>query len=223
MRKPKGKPRSPKRIQKPKRTKSAPGRFFLQLAFLAILVFGVVKLTGYVSGKKFNPIEAAIGKPVDQLNGVFVYYNGSTGNSSGRNIAPCGYNIGQKYQCVEFVKRYYFEHLGHKMPNSFGHARDYFNKNLDDGQLNRDRNLLQFTNPGSSKPKVDDIVVFRPTALNPYGHVAVVSRVNRRSMEIIHQNAGPGRPTRLKYDLKYRDGKWEMDSERAMGWLRVRD
>ncbi len=49
-----------------------------------------------------------IGSIIDEFNGVAVYYNHNVGNVSGRNLAPDGYNLGLKYQCVEFVKRYYF-------------------------------------------------------------------------------------------------------------------
>ncbi|MFA0963395.1 hypothetical protein AB9P05_16445 [Roseivirga sp. BDSF3-8] len=49
---------------------------------------------------------------------------------SGRNLTPDGYNLGLKYQCGEFMKRYYYLHLNHKMPDSYGHARDFFNPSL---------------------------------------------------------------------------------------------
>jgi len=51
-----------------------------------------------------------------------VYYNGSVGHVSGRNLVPDGYNPGLKYQCVEFVKRYYYQHLNHKIPDSYRHT-----------------------------------------------------------------------------------------------------
>jgi surface antigen len=202
------------------------GRIFSIMIILAVVSAGAYKLKDRIPRHiidKFRPAPAAeLGKPLDDLNGVYVYYNGHTSSTRGRSIAPCGYNLGLKYQCVEFVKRYYYQHFNHKMPNSYGHAKSFFNPGLKDGQLNRDRNLLQFTNPSKSKPEVGDIIVFRATQGNPYGHVAIVSKVGRNTMEIIHQNAGPNRPTRLKYDLKQNDGKWKMESRRAQGWLRMR-
>jgi surface antigen len=191
------------------------------IAFIAVVMGVGVRYRHYLTRSHVKAILRPVedGKPIDEFNGVQVFYNGHTGNTHGRTIRN-GYNIGLKYQCVEFVKRYYYEHLGHKMPNPYGHARDFFDTSLRDGQFNKQRNLYQYTNPGFSKPMVNDIVVFKPTRGNPYGHVAIVSQVNRRSMEIIHQNAGPGRPSRLKYDLKYENGKWHMISPRAMGWLR---
>jgi hypothetical protein len=61
-----------------------------------------------------------------------VYYNGGVANVVGRNVSVDGYNLGLKYQCVEFVKRYYYQHLGHKMPDTYGHAKDFFDRNVAD-------------------------------------------------------------------------------------------
>jgi hypothetical protein len=85
-----------------------------------------------------------VGQQIDNLNGVAVFYNAGVGHSSGRNLAADGYNLGIKYQCVEFVKRYYYEHLHHKMPDSHGNAKDFFNPALPGGSRNAQRDLLQF-------------------------------------------------------------------------------
>ena len=55
-------------------------------------------------------------------------------NVSGRNVTVDGYNLGLKYQCVEFVKRYYYKHYRHKMPNSYGNAKDFFIAQISDGR-----------------------------------------------------------------------------------------
>lgn len=161
-----------------------------------------------------------IGQEVDRLNGVIVYYNGKVGNVEGRNTAPDGYNLGLKYQCVEFVKRYYYEHLNHKMPDSYGHAKDLFNKSLSDGQKNKARNLTQYSNMSKSKPKVDDIIVFDATAFNQYGHTAIISRVNDNEIEIIQQNPGLYGNSRTNYVFVQQDGKWKIENDKVLGWLR---
>lgn len=164
-----------------------------------------------------NPIALSIGDKVDSFNGVYVYYNGNIGHVLERNIGKDGYNIGLKYQCVEFVKRYYYLHYKHKMPDSYGHAKDFFNKKLSDGALNQARNLRQFSSPSSSKPKVGDIVIFDGHLGNPYGHVAIVSAVSDESIEIIQQNPGPTAPSRETLFLLNKDGKYELES--SLGWL----
>lgn len=162
----------------------------------------------------------SIGQQIDSINGVFVYYNGGVDNVEGRNTTADGYNLGLKYQCVEFVKRYYYEHLNHKMPDSYGHAKDFFDKTLFDGQINEQRNLTQYTNPSKTIPKVDDLLVFKGTIYNKYGHVAIISKVAENDIEIIQQNPGPNGPSRKTFIVENKDGKWEIKDERILGWLR---
>lgn len=167
----------------------------------------------------FNPNHET-GEPIDSLNNVVVYYNGGVNHVMERNVAGDGYNLGLKYQCVEFVKRYYYEHLDHKMPDSYGHAKDFFDKNLTDGQINPGRDLIQFINPSETKPKTNDLLVFRGTVFNTYGHVAIISKVTESKIEIIQQNPGPFGQSRETFDLLQNGGKWKVDHDRALGWLR---
>jgi len=91
--------------------------------FLLLLTAFVA--AGYFVATRFNINPAhTIGEPLDELNGVAVYYNGAINNTSGRRTTEDGYNLGLKFQCVEFVKRYYYERFNHKMPNAMGHADD---------------------------------------------------------------------------------------------------
>lgn len=183
----------------------------------AALVFFLYKKNKNSSHKAYN-----IGDPLDSLNHVVVYYNGGMGNVSERNTSLDGYNIGLKYQCVEFVKRYYYEYYKHKMPNAYGNAIDFFNKNLKDGALNVDRNLIQYTNPSKSKPQVGDLIILDATWTNEYGHVVIVSKVTEDEVEIIQQNAGnPDHPREI-FDLEFNDGLWEIDHFRILGWLRMK-
>ncbi len=147
-------------------------------------------------------------------------YNGGVGNVSGRRLTDDGYNLGLKYQCVEFVKRYYYEELNHKMPDSYGHAKDFFNSNLKDGEKNKQRNLNQFTNPSKSKPEINDLVVYSGTTMNKYGHVSIISNVTENEIEIIQQNPGPFGKSREKFDLTMENGKWRIKNDRILGWLR---
>ncbi|WP_179351931.1 CHAP domain-containing protein [Winogradskyella vidalii] len=186
-------------------------------------LFGVLILclVGFFISKKINlNPKYEVGQKIDQLNGVAVYYNGGVGHVDGRQLTDDGYNIGLKYQCVEFVKRYYYEALHHKMPNSYGHAKDFFDQNLNDGNKNKQRNLTQFTNPSQSKPKVNDLVVYQGTLLNKYGHVAIVSKVTEKEIEIIQQNPGPFGNSREKYNLINKAEKWKIDNNKILGWLR---
>lgn len=161
-----------------------------------------------------------VGQEIDRLNGVAVFYNGGVGHSSGRNLAPGGYNLGIKYQCVEFVKRYYYEHLNHEMPDAYGNAKQFFDGALADGALNTHRGLFQYANGSDSKPRPDDLLVFGPSLLNRYGHVAIVSAVTDSAVEIVQQNPGPFRSSRERLPLQFESGRWRYQNSRVLGWLR---
>ena len=154
------------------------------------------------------------------MHGVYVYYNGSLDHVSGRSVTPDGYNLGLRYQCVEFVKRYYYQALHHRMPDSYGHAYEFFDVALKDGQLNTRRDLLQYANPSPEKPRVGDILVFNKTAANPYGHVAIVSAIIGQELEIIQQNAGPVGKSRVRIPILYQRGHWLLKHGQVLGWLR---
>lgn len=160
------------------------------------------------------------GEAIDELDGVAVYYNGAMNHVQGRNVSSDGYNLGLRWQCVEFIKRYYFEHFGHRMPEARGNAKDFFDKRLGDGELNQARNLLQYSNSGLSTPALGDIIVFAPWLFNPYGHVAIVSKVEEGAIEVIQQNPGPFGVSRETHALVREGGHVTVGSGRVLGWLR---
>jgi surface antigen len=152
---------------------------------------------------------------IDRFHNVPVYLH------IGKNIrhrASDGYNYGLEWQCVEFVKRYYYDHLKHKMPNTYGHAKNFYNHALKDGQRNTERGLIQFSNKSKSKPKVNDLVIMDGHTFNKYGHVAIISKISVNEIEVIQQNTG--RYTRETFKLLHKNGLWEIVNHRLMGWLR---
>ncbi|MBI1835655.1 MAG: CHAP domain-containing protein [Flavobacteriia bacterium] len=160
------------------------------------------------------------GQKIDSLNHVLVFYNDGMNSTSGRNLTVDNYNLGLKYQCVEFVKRYYYEYYHHKMPNSFGNAKDFFNPTLNDGALNKDRNLIQFSNGSKKKPQIGDLLVLDATSFNQFGHVAIISDVTADEIEIIQQNTSHSRDY---FDCYHQNNKWFIDNDRILGWLRKDD
>ncbi|MFD2598439.1 CHAP domain-containing protein [Sphingobacterium corticis] len=195
----------------------------MKKAFTYLAVIIVLFAIGIYTVKNVNlNRELQVGDRIDSLNGVYVYYNGGVSHSGERNTAADGYNIGITYQCVEFVKRYYYEYYDHKMPDSYGNAKDFFDSKLADGAWNEKRDLLQFTNPSSEIPQQGDLLIYTPTLWNRYGHVAIVSFVGADHIEIIQQNPGPFASSRERYPLKKDGEKWLIENERVLGWLRMK-
>lgn len=162
--------------------------------------------------------ESEAGTLIDSYKGVAVYSNGQNFMSShGLSYSEDGYYYGYKWQCVEFVKRFYYEKYGHKMPDGAGHAKYFYNPLLEQGELNEQRGLVQYENGGDIKPKTDDLLVFADGA---YGHVAIVCDVGNNWVEVIQQNS---EVTRERYKLEKEDGKYLITGERVpAGWLRIK-
>ncbi|CAD0002094.1 CHAP domain-containing protein [Flavobacterium salmonis] len=195
----------------------------MKIKKITLLIISVLVLTyaGIKVVKKINlNSDYKIGQPLDSLNGVKVYYNGGVDNVLERNVTKDNYNLGLKYQCVEFVKRYYYEHYNHKMPDAYGHAKDFFDSKIKDGDLNRNRGLIQYANPGKAKPEIGDLVIFSGSLLNRFGHVAIISKISENEIEIIQQNPGPFGSSREVFAVKNQEGKYKIESSRLLGWLR---
>lgn len=125
------------------------------------------------------------GDPVGSFNGVTAYYNSGDINScADRNISSDGYMYGMKWQCVEYVRRYYKDVFDHEM-NRWGNATDYFRMSFDNGEYNAERDLIQYHN-GMETPQVHDIIVWG----GKYGHIAIVTDVDSNYVYTIAQNVG---------------------------------
>lgn len=191
-----------------------------------VITLGILLVAGYVvfryiNKSDFNPNpKYTLGQPLDSFNGVIVYYNGMVGHCDGRNTAPDGYNIGMRHQCVEFVKRYYYQRFNHRMPDSYGNAKDFFDASLPDSSINPKRALTQFCNGSRYKPRPEDLLIFDGHSGNPYGHVAIIASVTDSNITLIQQNPGPFASSRDTIGLFCRHNKWTIDRKRALGWLR---
>lgn len=191
---------------------------------LVILLIPVLIILGGV-GLKYSGVfsnsvseqEAGIGKEIDSYKGVPVYFNGTRySESHGKNYSSDGYYYGQKWQCVEYIKRFYYDALGHKMQNVYGNAKDFFNPAISQGEINPERGLIQFKNGEDMLPREDDLIVFTDTK---YGHVAIVTKVTEEYVEIIQQNILERTRDRLK--ITKENGKYIIgDSRKPAGWLR---
>ncbi len=188
-----------------------------------ILLFSllvVISLFFYKKRKSINinPIYQ-IGESIDDLEGVEVFFNGSIGHVENRNVSKDGYNLGLRWQCVEFIKRFYLDFFNHKMPDSYGHAKDFFDKKIRDGELNKVRNLIQHSNPSLARPQKYDILIFGETSSNAFGHVAIISKVSDDKIEIIQQNMGYFGSSREKLKLIFEKWKWEIVNPKILGRL----
>ncbi len=168
-----------------------------------------------------NISSAKTGQVIDSYRGVEVFYNGAARNVFGRNTTKDGYNLGLKYQCVEFAKRFFYDVYNHKMPDSYGHARDFFDKSLAHKAFNKKRGLYQYKNRQYDKPKPNDLCVIGPSPGNQFGHLFIITKVTNSEVEFIQQNGGVNNPSRGNYELVNEDGTWNLKVPHLLGWLRM--
>tara|TARA_R100001082_G_scaffold111119_1_gene93481 strand:+ start:420 stop:1130 length:711 start_codon:yes stop_codon:yes gene_type:complete len=154
-----------------------------RLLFNLCVILGIIGLALTMMSCSMPP---ACGDGLGEYNGVIAYHNGDDINScDDRHWSSDGYMYGMKWQCVEYVRRYYYDVFDHAMPNRWGHAASYYDPTVENGHINKDRGLIQFKN-GLEKPQVDDIIVWS----GKYGHVAVITKVTDTHVHTIAQNVG---------------------------------
>lgn len=159
-----------------------------------------------------------VGAIVETLDGVPVFANGpSYVVSHGKHFADDGYYFGQKWQCVEFIKRYLYVAKKHRLPNVWGHAKHFFDASIKQGDMNPARGMLQFRQGGEVKPQAGDLIVFDRSA---HGHVAIVSKVEPFAIEVVQQNMPRAR---ISLPMWQAQGGYHVGSEvmPAVAWLRV--
>ncbi|MDR3295978.1 MAG: CHAP domain-containing protein [Clostridiales Family XIII bacterium] len=162
-------------------------------------------------------ISPGVGKELDSYKGVAVYGNGLiVARSFGMNFSDDGCYFGQRWQCVEYVKRFYFQAKNHKMPEVYGNAKDFFDYSISHGERNENRGLVQYYNGNDVPTQADDVLVFTDRA---YGHVAVVTGVGEGYIEVIRQNMRG--KVREQIPIKEENGDFFVGEEREpAGWLR---
>lgn len=167
----------------------------------------------------FTSFNFEIGQVIDRYYDVPVFYNGHNyRNVIGRNVTHDGYNLGLKYQCVEYVKRFYYEVYNHKMPNSYGHAKELFDNSLPDVAFNEERGLMQYRNTRNERPKEGDILVYGASNSNPFGHTGILCEVTNEHVVLIQQNYGL--KSRQKINLAEFQGIFTVADYNVLGWLR---
>ena len=122
------------------------------------------------------------GTELGSYNNVKAYSNGSVGYVSNTYNTASGINTGMKWQCVEYVNRYYYDRFQMDIRVAGHNATNYYPNASQHG-------LTPFPNNGTTSPQVGDLLCFSDgSAPTDYGHVAIVREVNSNSLKVIQQN-----------------------------------
>jgi glutathionylspermidine amidase/synthetase len=128
--------------------------------------------------------------------GTDVYYSDSSSHSRPNYVN--GLYSGQKYECVEYARRWHILNRGLTF-RSVNNAMSLLTlPSMTDGARRYPVFRVE-----DQPPQIGDLVIFRPSAANNhYGHVAVVVRVQGSRAYIGEQNYSPER--------------WESDYSRSI-------
>jgi GH25 family lysozyme M1 (1,4-beta-N-acetylmuramidase)/surface antigen len=151
----------------------------------------------------------------EYINGVIAYSNYENAYASGLYNFVDGYNTGMKWQCVEYVNRYYKAIYGMEIRIPGTNANDYYG-------TASDRGLIAYPNSGSTSPQPGDILC---SDGGSYGHVAIVRGVTTGSIHVIHQNwANTGADNDKIISMSISGGHYTVSGFSAsypvQGWLR---
>lgn len=157
------------------------------------------------------------GTLVGAYNGVNCYSNGFSGNVSNEYNYVNGTNTGMKWQCVEFVNRYYLMYYNQNIRVAGHNAIDYYPNASAHG-------LNPYPNNGTNSPQVGDVLCFSG---NTYGHVALIREIGSNYLKVIQQNV-TNSASDINYNvtMTYNNGQYNVSGASigsgysCQGWLR---
>lgn len=128
------------------------------------------------------PVPPTYNSYVGNFNFVDIISNGSTDYFSNSYHFVDSVNTGMKWQCVEFVNRYYLQVYHLDIRRAGDDAKVYYQKA-------GERGLSAYPNGGSVPPQIGDIIVSEGdgTPTN-HGHVAIISKVTNTMIYVAQQN-----------------------------------
>lgn len=131
-----------------------------------------------------NPVyttSSTFGTLLGTVDGVDVRYN-PLGYASNINNTYNGTTTGMKWQCVEFVNRYYLQVYGMNIRIAGTNANQYYT-------TASQRGLVAKNNGGSTAPRVGDVLCFSGGS-GGYGHVMIITEVSSNQIKVAQQNTG---------------------------------
>ncbi|MCY2928853.1 MAG: lectin-like protein, partial [Planctomycetota bacterium] len=160
----------------------------------------------------------AFGQPVGSFNGVTAYSNGYPvpNYTSNDYNDETGINTGMKWQCVEYVNRYYHTTYGINIRIAGTNANQYYGTAAS-------RGLIAYANGGTVAPQVGDILCFSGNS-DGTGHVAIIRAVSGTSVTAIQQNWTEDRQdANYTFAMTVSGGTYSVSglgSLSVQGWLR---
>lgn len=189
------------------RSKKVLKRSFLLLTLLITFTF----FTFPSSAISSDPAGTYLG----EFDSVAAYSNGSYGDYSGVSNYVNGIYTGIKWQCVEYVRRYYLIKYSLNLHVGYMDAKEFYERASE-------MDLKNYPNGESIKPQVGDILV---SASGTAGHIAIVKSTSDNQVCTIQQNfSNDSNDTNRCLTLTYSNGGYTVGGFSSdypiKGWLR---
>lgn len=146
------------------------------LLLLSSAVLGLALLVMIPAVLAAQPFGVYLG----QVNQVAAYSNGSVNTNSNTNNFVNGIKTGLKWQCVEYVRRYFLSVFNTDLASKYlGNANTWYTNAATMG-------LEQYPNGGTTPPQVGDILC--STGPSSSGHIAIIKRITGNKIFTAQQN-----------------------------------
>ena len=90
------------------------------------------------------------------------------------------------YQCVELARRYWLKNFNVEIPNV---QNAYSLKDLKYVFDRKENRSIPVTFYETTSPKIGDLIIWKPVGvMKPHGHVAVIVKVGKHTVDIVEQN-----------------------------------
>lgn len=147
------------------------------LALYKLSAPAVEKINWSVSSS--NQTNLSFGSIYGYIGNTAVYSNGPKYTSTSRNSVN-GYDTGLAYQCVELVRRFYYQYYGKQMGKGYD-AKNFFANAYRWG-------MTAYSNGGGMAPKPGDVLCFNGNEGGGAGHVSLVAEVAADYVIVVQQN-----------------------------------
>ena len=148
------------------------------------------------------------------------YYNITAYNNQSTDIPNFVSNkiySGLQWQCIEYVRRWYILVLNLTFP-SIKYAIDLWKIDyVNDPITNKQYRFYSVPNGSNREPTPGDVLVFKPSRLYPYGHVAIITRLDKDAIYLAEQNMDTKRWVR-KYSRKIKRRVDTIIDPLVLGW-----
>jgi hypothetical protein len=210
--------------------------FYLEGRSRAKFVVGTLGLLfaiALIANTFLPPVSAAenFGTYLGQFRTVAAFSNSGTKPINSNNFITHplygnGVYAGVKWECVEYVRRFYLSALNLNVTWS-GHGWEWFSKASEIDY--KDGNTLKegfdsFANDAQSRPPaVGDILGYSTLVGGGFGHVAIIKRVRPTYIVTAQQNwINESSDLSRKLPLTNINGKYKVGETAVTGWLRPR-